>query len=263
MTGVFNDLVGQERCGGCPGSACRRRGQRGVFGELTGQEPVVAELRQAAAVAADVLSGRGGRQPAAMTHAWLFDRAAGLRPRRWRRARSPPRCCARSGGCGGVRRAATRYAPAPTPTCMLVRPEGLSYGVKQTRDLVLRAAGSPAGGRWHVVLFEDADRCHRGGRQRPAQGHRGARAADGVAAVRAVGGGPGAHDQVPLPAGRRCGAVVGMRWPTCCPAGRHRPAPGAGRGPGRAGAHRPGAAAGHRRRPRPSAARRCCASRSP
>jgi DNA polymerase-3 subunit delta' len=31
--------------------------------------------------------------------------------------------------------------------------------VKQTRDLVLRAAGAPSGGRWRVVLFEDADRC--------------------------------------------------------------------------------------------------------
>jgi DNA polymerase-3 subunit delta' len=41
---------------------------------------------------------------------------------------------------------------------MLVRPDGLSYGVKQTRELVLRAATSPIGGRWHVVLFEDADR---------------------------------------------------------------------------------------------------------
>ena len=31
--------------------------------------------------------------------------------------------------------------------------------MKQTRDLVLRAAGAPSGGRWRVVLFEDADRC--------------------------------------------------------------------------------------------------------
>ena len=42
---------------------------------------------------------------------------------------------------------------------LLVRPDGLSYGVRQTRDLVLRAAGAPSGGRWLVVLFEDADRC--------------------------------------------------------------------------------------------------------
>jgi DNA polymerase-3 subunit delta' len=40
-----------------------------------------------------------------------------------------------------------------------VRPDGLSYGVRQTRDLVLKAAGAPSGGRWRVVLFEDADRC--------------------------------------------------------------------------------------------------------
>jgi DNA polymerase-3 subunit delta' len=41
---------------------------------------------------------------------------------------------------------------------LLVRPDGLSYGVRQTRSLVLRAAGAPSGGRWQVVLFEDADR---------------------------------------------------------------------------------------------------------
>jgi DNA polymerase-3 subunit delta' len=44
------------------------------------------------------------------------------------------------------------------PDLMLVKPAGLSYGVKQTRDLVLRAAGAPSGGRWQVVVFEDADR---------------------------------------------------------------------------------------------------------
>jgi len=41
---------------------------------------------------------------------------------------------------------------------LLVQPEGLSYGVKQTRDLVLRAATAPVGGRWRVIIFEDADR---------------------------------------------------------------------------------------------------------
>ena len=41
---------------------------------------------------------------------------------------------------------------------LLIRPDGLSYGVKQTRDLVLRAATAPVYGRWRVVLFEDADR---------------------------------------------------------------------------------------------------------
>jgi DNA polymerase III subunit delta' len=41
---------------------------------------------------------------------------------------------------------------------LLVRPDGLSYGVKQTRDLVLKASTAPVLGRWRIVLFEDADR---------------------------------------------------------------------------------------------------------
>ena len=63
-----------------------------------------------------------------------------------------------SGGCGDC--PSCRQVRAGTHAdLMLIRPEGLSYGVKQTRDLVLRAAGKPTGGRWRVVLFEDADRC--------------------------------------------------------------------------------------------------------
>jgi len=63
-----------------------------------------------------------------------------------------------SGGCGQC--ACCHQVRAGTHAdLMLIRPEGLSYGVKQTRDLVLRAAGAPTGGRWHVVVFEDADRC--------------------------------------------------------------------------------------------------------
>src|SRR5205823_9115994 len=61
------------------------------------------------------------------------------------------------GGCGEC--ASCHQVRAGTHAdLLLVRPDGLSYGVKQTRDLVLRAAGAPSGGRWHVVLFEDADR---------------------------------------------------------------------------------------------------------
>jgi DNA polymerase-3 subunit delta' len=41
---------------------------------------------------------------------------------------------------------------------LLVRPDGLSYGVRQTRELVLKASTAPVIGRWRIVLFEDADR---------------------------------------------------------------------------------------------------------
>jgi DNA polymerase-3 subunit delta' len=39
-----------------------------------------------------------------------------------------------------------------------VVPEGLSIGVDEMRALVLRAATTPTGGRWQVLLIEDADR---------------------------------------------------------------------------------------------------------
>jgi len=37
-------------------------------------------------------------------------------------------------------------------------PEGLSIGVNEMRALVLRAGGTPSGGRWQAVVIEDADR---------------------------------------------------------------------------------------------------------
>ena len=114
-----------------------------VFGELAGQEAVVAQLRAA-------LDG-------GMTHAWLFTGPPGSGRSVAARAFAAALLCP-FGGCGEC--PSCRQVRAGTHAdLLLVRPEGLSYGVKQTRDLVLRAAGAPAGGRWLVVLFEDADRC--------------------------------------------------------------------------------------------------------
>jgi DNA polymerase-3 subunit delta' len=127
-----------------------------VFGELTGQEAVVAELRQAAALAAGVLSGRAGGQPGGMAHAWLLTGPPGSGRSVAARAFAAALLCPQQ-GCGQCP-SCHQVRAGTHADLMLVRPEGLSYGVKQTRDLVLRAATSPVGGRWHVVLFEDADR---------------------------------------------------------------------------------------------------------
>jgi DNA polymerase-3 subunit delta' len=137
----------------------------GVFGDLPGQDAVVAQLRRAAAGAAALLSGRPA-EPGAMTHAWLFTGPPGSGRSVAARAFAAALLCGdgdgggvgKGGGCGEC--ASCRQVLAGTHAdLLLVRPEGLSYGVKQTRDLVLRAAGKPTGGRWHIVLFEDADRC--------------------------------------------------------------------------------------------------------
>jgi DNA polymerase-3 subunit delta' len=114
-----------------------------VFGDLAGQERVVGQLL--------------GALDGGMTHAWLFTGPPGSGRSVAARAFASALLC-RDGGCGEC--ASCRQVRAGTHAdLLLVRPEGLSYGVKQTRDLVLRAAGAPSGGRWHVVLFEDADRC--------------------------------------------------------------------------------------------------------
>jgi DNA polymerase-3 subunit delta' len=92
-----------------------------------------------------------------MTHAWLFTGPPGSGREEAARAFAGALLCPQ-GGCGEC--ASCRQVDAGTHAdLLLVRPDGLSYGVKQTRNLVLRAAGSPSGGRWLVVLFEDADRC--------------------------------------------------------------------------------------------------------
>jgi len=124
-----------------------------VFDDLVGQDDVVTELRRAAAAAAAVLRG----EPATgMTHAWLFTGPPGSGRSVAARAFATALLC-EEGGCG--RCPSCHQVRAGTHAdLLLVRPDGLSYGVRQTRSLVLRAAGAPSGGRWQVVLFEDADR---------------------------------------------------------------------------------------------------------
>ena len=140
------------RCGGgdaawrcCGGDAAWRLGggrEVSVWDQLAGQEAVVGQLQAAVA---------GG-----MTHAWLFTGPPGSGRSVAARAFAAALLC-ENGGCG-VCPSCRQVRAGTHADLLLVRPEGLSYGVKQTRELVLRAAGA-AGGRWLVVLFEDADRC--------------------------------------------------------------------------------------------------------
>jgi DNA polymerase III subunit delta' len=124
-----------------------------VFAGLVGQDSVVAGLRRAARAAAAVLRG----EPATgMTHAWLFTGPPGSGRSVAARAFAAALLC-QDGGCGQCL-SCHQVRAGTHADLLLVRPDGLSYGVRQTRGLVLRAAGAPAGGRWRVVVFEDADR---------------------------------------------------------------------------------------------------------
>lgn len=117
-----------------------------VFDDLVGQEQVVAQLR--AAVAA---SGR-------MTHAWLFTGPPGSGRETAATAFAAALHCKETpAGCGHCADC-HQVLQGTHADLEVVRPQGLSYSVKETRELVLRAASSPSRGRWQVVLFEDADR---------------------------------------------------------------------------------------------------------
>ena len=128
----------------------------GIFGDLAGQDAVVAQLTRAAAAASAVLAGERA-EPGAMTHAWLFTGPPGSGRSVAARDFAAALLCPNGGD--GTCASCHQVHTGTHADLLLIRPEGLSYGVKQTRDLVLRAAGAPSGGRWQVVLFEDADRC--------------------------------------------------------------------------------------------------------
>ena len=118
-----------------------------VFGELTGQEIVVDQLQRAVA-SADAGSGA--------MHAWLFTGPPGSGRSVAARAFAAALLCEFQ-GCGTCP-SCHQVAAGTHADVLLVRPDGLSYGVKQTRDLVLKASTAPVLGRWRIVLFEDADR---------------------------------------------------------------------------------------------------------
>ncbi len=118
-----------------------------VFGDLTGQDIVVDQLKRAVA-SADAGSGA--------MHAWLFTGPPGSGRSVAARAFAAALLC-QFQGCGTCL-SCHQVAAGTHADVLLVRPDGLSYGVKQTRDLVLKAATAPVLGRWRIVLFEDADR---------------------------------------------------------------------------------------------------------
>jgi DNA polymerase III subunit delta' len=119
-----------------------------VFDRLTGQDPVVEQLRAAVAAGS---SGQVG-----LTHAWLFTGPPGSGRSVAARAFAAALLC-QDQGCGECR-SCRQVAGGTHADLLLVRPDGLSYGVKQTRELVLKSAGSPVYGGWRVIIFEDADR---------------------------------------------------------------------------------------------------------
>jgi DNA polymerase III subunit delta' len=127
-----------------------------VFASLVGQEEPVETLRRAAAAAAAIVAGAPG-DGGAMTHAWIFTGPPGSGRSVAARAFAAALQCETGTGCGTCHGCHTTLTGTHADVRFLV-PEGLSIGVGEMRALVLRSAGAPAGGRWQVLMVEDADR---------------------------------------------------------------------------------------------------------
>ncbi|MEU8824475.1 DNA polymerase III subunit delta' [Streptomyces sp. NPDC048636] len=149
-----------------------------VWDELVGQDRVAAQLTAAARDAdALVTGGAGAGAPAAgpgtgtaskMTHAWLFTGPPGSGRATAARAFaaalqcvSPDRALGAAPGCGFCDGCHTALVGTHADV-EVVRTDQLTIGVKETRELVRRAQLSPAGGRWQVIVLEDADRLTEG-----------------------------------------------------------------------------------------------------
>jgi DNA polymerase-3 subunit delta' len=117
----------------------------GVWGDLIGQERSVAVLQRA-------IDGRSH----AMSHAWLVTGPPGSGRSNVARAFAAALQCPR-GGCGHCTECRTSMSGAH-PDVTLVRTELLSIGVDEVRELVRRASMSPTLGRRQVLVIEDADR---------------------------------------------------------------------------------------------------------
>ena len=133
---------------------------RDVWADVVGQPEAVDVLRAAAAAANDIVEGKA-TSSAAMTHAWLFTGPPGSGRSVAARAFAAALQCIAGIGCGQCPGCRTTLAGTHADVRLVV-PEGLSISVAEMRALVQAAARRPTGGRWQVVVIEDADRLTEG-----------------------------------------------------------------------------------------------------
>jgi DNA polymerase-3 subunit delta' len=115
-----------------------------VWDDVVGQESAVAALQGAVA------------NPAAMTHAWLVTGPPGSGRSVAARAFAAALQCPQ-GGCG-VCQACTTTLAGTHPDVTLLATEKVVIAIDEVRDLIMTASRSPSGGRWRVIIIEDADR---------------------------------------------------------------------------------------------------------
>lgn len=115
-----------------------------VWDDVVGQEAAVGVLSGAVA------------DPAAMTHAWLLTGPPGSGRSTAARAFAAALQCPR-GGCGACPQCHTVLAGTHADVTV-VATEAVTIAIDQVRELVGLSQRAPSGGRWRVIVVEDADR---------------------------------------------------------------------------------------------------------
>ncbi|MFE6743676.1 DNA polymerase III subunit delta' [Streptomyces tubercidicus] len=171
---VWDDVVGQDRVTAQLAAAARDADAL-VSAERAGRSGPVEHSGQSAQSGQDPALGGPPSPPSAdpggasqMTHAWLFTGPPGSGRSTAARAFaaalqcvSPDRALGGAPGCGFCDGCHTALIGTHADV-EIVRTDLLSIGVKETRDLVRRSSLSPSGGRWQVIVLEDADRLTEG-----------------------------------------------------------------------------------------------------
>jgi len=116
----------------------------GVWAEVVGQDTQIEPLRAAVA------------DPAAMNYAWLITGPPGSGRSHAARAFAAALQCER-GGCGECHACVTALSGAHADVTRITT-EKVTISIDEVRDLVGVAQRRPSGGRWRVIIIEDADR---------------------------------------------------------------------------------------------------------
>lgn len=128
-----------------------------VWDDVVGQETAIGVLQRAVTSAQAILGGGAARgtQPG-MSHAWLITGPPGSGRSNAARAFAAALQCA-DGGCGRCHQCTTAMSGTHADVT-LVATEHVQLRVDDVRPLVGLAQRSPSGGRWRVIVIEDADR---------------------------------------------------------------------------------------------------------
>jgi DNA polymerase-3 subunit delta' len=131
-----------------------------VWDDVVGQEAAVGVLARAAAAAREVLAAAPDAAPgSAMTHAWLLTGPPGSGRSTAARAFAAALQCTDPAvvGCGVCHECRTALSGAHADVTLMAT-EHVQLRVDDVRPRVTLAQRSPAGGRWRVIVVEDADR---------------------------------------------------------------------------------------------------------